>query len=88
MKGNILVRVVQAVVAVACALSGAFVSAQNYPSRLNTLMVPYPPGGSVDLIARLAAPTLGERLGQKVALKAGTVDELLQAARANPGFWA
>src|SRR5258705_10557950 len=36
----------------------------QYPSRPIRLLVPNPPGGATDTIARVVAPRLGEGLGQ------------------------
>jgi len=41
-------------------------SAQDYPSRTVTLVVPYPPGGGVDAMARLVAEKLSAGLGAQV----------------------
>ncbi len=40
--------------------------AQDYPNRLVTLVVPYPPGGGVDVLARVVADKLSGLLGQQV----------------------
>jgi tripartite-type tricarboxylate transporter receptor subunit TctC len=40
--------------------------AQEYPSRTVTLVVPYPPGGDVDAMARVVAERLSGALGQQV----------------------
>ncbi len=40
--------------------------ASGYPDRTISLVVPYPPGGSVDGVARMLAQALGEELGQTV----------------------
>jgi tripartite-type tricarboxylate transporter receptor subunit TctC len=42
--------------------------AEDYPSRPITLIVPFTPGGSVDLIARLAAPKMSDSLGEPVVV--------------------
>ena len=48
----------------ACAQAGA-----SYPTHPVTLVVPYPPGGSADVLARAVGQKLGERLGQTVVVE-------------------
>lgn len=55
------------VAAAACALPFA-ANAQAFPSRPITLVVPFPAGGSVDLIARLYAEPLAKALGTSVVV--------------------
>lgn len=43
--------------------------AQAYPSRPIRYIVPFPPGGSSDLIARVIAPKMSERLGQPIVVE-------------------
>ncbi len=43
-------------------------AAQPYPARPVRVIVPYAAGGGVDVMARLIAPRLGERLGQQVVI--------------------
>jgi tripartite-type tricarboxylate transporter receptor subunit TctC len=49
-------------------LAGA-VSAQTYPSKPVTLMVPYPAGGLSDVIARTVNNTLSKNFGQPVIVE-------------------
>ena len=42
--------------------------AQDYPARTITLVVPYPPGGGVDAMARVVAERLSAALGQQVVV--------------------
>lgn len=45
------------------------VQAQTYPSRQITLIVPFPPGGSTDVAARILAEHMRMRLGQPVVIE-------------------
>ena len=59
-----------ALAALGATLCGPLARAQEaYPSRAIKLVVPYPPGGTTDLLARAIAPRLGERLGQAVVIE-------------------
>jgi tripartite-type tricarboxylate transporter receptor subunit TctC len=42
--------------------------AQSFPSRPITIVVPYPAGGPVDVTARLIAQSVGNNLGQPIAV--------------------
>lgn len=42
--------------------------AQNYPNRPIRFVVPFPPGGGTDTVARLIAQPLGERLKQQIII--------------------
>jgi tripartite-type tricarboxylate transporter receptor subunit TctC len=42
--------------------------AQSFPSRTLTVIVPYPAGGPVDVVARLLASAMGGEFGQAVAV--------------------
>ena len=43
--------------------------ADNFPSRPITLIVPFPPGGSTDVAARIMADKMGAALGQPVIVE-------------------
>jgi tripartite-type tricarboxylate transporter receptor subunit TctC len=78
------------VFAFACALlSCDAVAAQaTYPARPIRLIVPYPPAGTVDFVAREVARNLSESLGQQVVIDnrpgAGTLLGLNLGAKAAP----
>jgi tripartite-type tricarboxylate transporter receptor subunit TctC len=63
-------------------------SAQTYPARPITLIVPFAPGGPADVLGRLIGQKLGEELGQQVVIDnrsgANTIIGAQAVAKANP----
>ncbi|HEY2534614.1 MAG TPA: tripartite tricarboxylate transporter substrate binding protein [Xanthobacteraceae bacterium] len=54
--------------AVALAAMPRFANAQTYPARPIHLIVPVPPGGTFDIVGRLVAQALSQRLGQEMVV--------------------
>ena len=73
-----LVAGVVALAAVSFAGSPAAQTAGAYPDRPIKLVVPYPPGGSTDPVARLLAADIGSRIGQPMVVdnKAGAAGSI------------
>jgi len=64
---------------------------QVYPARPIRLVVPYPPGGNVDITARIVGPVLGEIVGQSIVVDnrsgaGGNVGAALVAKAAPDGY--
>ena len=63
-------------------------AAQDYPSRPVTLVVPFAPGGGLDMIARQLQPLLEQRLGKPLLIEnrpgAGTMIGAAAVAKAAP----
>jgi tripartite-type tricarboxylate transporter receptor subunit TctC len=81
-------RALAAALIVACLLLSGAASAQPYPTRPVTLVVPYPPGGATDAIARIMQDSMTQSLGQQVVIEniggAGGMIAAGRAARAGP----
>ena len=82
MKGRIVALALVTLAGIACA------QAQTYPSRQITLIVPFPPGGSTDVAARIMAERMRAPLGQPVIIEnvggAGGSIAVGRVARAAP----
>ena len=77
------------VLTLACALGACSLAlAQSYPSKVIKLQVPFAPGGTTDVVARIIAEPLGKALGQNVIVenKAGGGGSIgaAETARATP----
>jgi len=63
----------------------------QYPQRSIKLIVPFPPAGATDIVGRIVAQKLGERLGQSVVVEnrpgaGGTIGSELVARSAPDGY--
>lgn len=55
-------------IALAVSISSVSAQAQDFPTRPIRMIVPYAPGGNVDISARIVGPVLSELLGQPVVV--------------------
>src|SRR5262245_32434467 len=70
--GRSMIRKLGAIVAVAAAfvVAAPAAQAQDYPNRLMKIIQGFPPGGNVDLIARILATEMEKSLGQSIVFEA------------------
>ncbi len=61
-----LIRAIIAIALMSAALIGAPAAAQDFPNKPVRIVVPWPPGGNVDITARTIQQALSEALGQPV----------------------
>src|SRR4051812_11430196 len=82
------IHAVRLTLLLAAMLAATPATSQSWPTRPVTLIVPYAAGGSVDVVARVVANKLSDRLGQSVVVEnapgAGGVTGTQRAARAEP----
>ena len=83
-------KTILAATAALLALTGA-ISAQDWPTRPITMIIPFAPGGGVDASGRIQAQRMGELLGQTIVVEnvgaaAGTVGSLRVAKGAPDGY--
>ena len=65
-RSNRACAILMAALALAAGLPGLVFGQSGFPSRTISIVVPAPPGGALDLIARLMAPKLSQEFGQQV----------------------
>jgi tripartite-type tricarboxylate transporter receptor subunit TctC len=80
-----------AAVAAGLGMSAAPASAQDYPNRPITLIVPFPPGGSTTIVGRIVADKMSEALGQSIVVDnrggaGGTIGTRAVAKSAPDGY--
>lgn len=88
MRSNCIERALLAIAAVVGLAVSPFAAAQTYPERAVRIVLPYPPGGGADVVARLVAAQLSQRLKQSFVVdnKPGATGTIGTAyvARAQP----
>ena len=66
MKSIFVLRIALAAAALACM---TLAQAQGYPNKPIKVIIPFPPGNTMDIMTRLVAPRLSERLGQQIVVE-------------------
>jgi len=78
-----------AMLGAAVALTAGAASAQNYPARPITVIVPFAAGGPTDVIARIVSEHMGKVLGQQLIIEnvagAGGTTGFTKGLQATPG---
>jgi tripartite-type tricarboxylate transporter receptor subunit TctC len=79
----IFARALAAAFLAACPLAPGVASAQTYPNRPITMLVPFPPGGATDAIARIIQDSMQKSLGQTIVVEnVGGAGGMIAASRA------
>ena len=84
-------RLIATFIAVALAAFGMPAAQAEYPEKAITMIVPFPPGGPTDLVARVIAKAMGEQMGQPIIVDNrgganGNIGAALAAKAAADGY--
>jgi len=66
---SVTIRAMKKLLVLTAWLFAGLASAQGYPARPVKLVIPFPPGGSNDVVGRVVAAQLGERLGHSIVVE-------------------
>src|SRR5580704_13931745 len=84
----IFARALAASILAACILASGTAWSQTYPDHPIAMIVPFPPGGATDAIARIIQDSMAKSLGQPIVVEnvggAGGMIAAAKAARATP----
>jgi len=88
---RITITALAGILAIAFGLAAPHATAQPFPGKPIRFIVPYPPGGNTDIVARFYGDKLAERLGQPVVIDnrggaAGTLGVGLAVKAPNDGY--
>ena len=84
-------KLLKPLITAAALLVAPLALAQDYPNKVVRIVVPYPPGGTVDAVARVVAARLSENLGQQFIVDnragaSGTIGSNVVAKSAPDGY--
>src|SRR4030081_1833555 len=79
------------IIALASLLCAAPIAAQDYPTKPLNMVIPFPPGGNTDLMARALQPELAKALGQPIVVvnkggAGGTIGDIEVASARPDGY--
>lgn len=91
MKRSTFLRFVAAITVSTAVFSAGVASAQDYPTRPIRVVVPFPPGGGTDVLARLIGQRISDNWGQQMVIEnrpgaAGLVGASMVASSPADGY--
>jgi tripartite-type tricarboxylate transporter receptor subunit TctC len=66
---NLIATSISIAIAIGTIVFGPMANAQTYPTKPIKIIVPFPPGGTTDVVARLVAQRMSESMGQPITVE-------------------